>query len=103
MGIVNDVEDGVRTKLESDSKFPGSNWRDTVTSLYRRRKPEFLNHSSLAAGEKMIRILISLLLANLSAASVLPEVMSYAKVSRNGREDTGSGNDQTSWITRFDC
>ncbi|XP_076303333.1 uncharacterized protein LOC143221743 [Lasioglossum baleicum] len=49
----------------------------------------------------MIRILISFLLANLSATSVLPEVMSYAKVSRNGQQDTDLGTGQTSWITRM--
>nr|XP_033331621.1 adhesive plaque matrix protein [Megalopta genalis] len=50
----------------------------------------------------MMRILISLVLANLSVvASVLPEVTSYAKVSRNGQQQTDLGNDRTPWITRI--
>ncbi|XP_076685987.1 uncharacterized protein LOC143377989 [Andrena cerasifolii] len=49
----------------------------------------------------MIRALILLLLADLLTATVLPEVTSYAKVSRNGQEQTQARSDQTSWITRM--
>nr|XP_034183460.1 repetitive proline-rich cell wall protein 2 [Osmia lignaria] len=43
----------------------------------------------------MIRALISLLLASLS---ILPSVMSYAKVSRNGQEEAETKDDSNSWI-----
>ncbi|KAF3420337.1 hypothetical protein E2986_12391 [Frieseomelitta varia] len=49
---------------------------------------------------KMIRALISVLLASLSIVSVLPQVMSYAKVSKNGQEEPETRNDQ--WIVRLD-
>ncbi|CAL7943470.1 unnamed protein product [Xylocopa violacea] len=46
----------------------------------------------------MIRVLISLLLASLTIVSVLPRVMSYAKVSRNGQEETEPKIDSSPWI-----
>ncbi|XP_003398115.3 uncharacterized protein LOC100646473 isoform X1 [Bombus terrestris] len=46
----------------------------------------------------MIRAFISLFLASLSIVSVLPQVTSYAKVSRNGQEEPQADNDP--WIVR---
>lgn len=50
----------------------------------------------------MIRALISLLLASLSIVPGLSQVMSYAKVSRNGQEEAETRNDPVTWIVRLD-
>lgn len=85
-------------KMELDNKLATSGSRDTVTSLYRRHEAKFSDHSSLNILKKMIRALISVLLASLS---ILPQVMSYAKVWRNGQEDVDTRDDDP-WIVRLD-
>ncbi|XP_017757420.1 PREDICTED: uncharacterized protein LOC108548806 [Eufriesea mexicana] len=63
--------------------------------VYIALKTGVLDHSSL---KMMIRALLSLLLASLSIVSVLSQVMSYAKVSRNGQEEVETRNDPVTWI-----
>ncbi|CAD1470058.1 unnamed protein product, partial [Heterotrigona itama] len=78
--------------MELDNKLATYRWTGTVTSLYRRLETKFLDHSSLDIVEDDTCINF----ASLSIVSVLPQVMSYAKVSKNGQEEPETRNDQ--WI-----